>query len=172
VLDGDTLRRTTDLPQLDDLYSHTSDCRQWIRKNNTLDADFDVIYSEYELEDGHTRMGCGRVWLMVNLCLPSPDHARLKQLHEDHGRLFHRQWYASIHVEPFAFPQPRTIAPDGPIPYRWIRRLKVSSIEISLVEIGSPFSDLMNISDPSAKKRLKHERCELTLLGAWRLGDR
>jgi hypothetical protein len=144
----------------------------WINENNPLGADFDLFYSEYELEDGHTRMGCGRVWLMVNLCLPSPDHARLKQLHEDHGRLFHQQWYVSIDVEPFAFPQPRTIAPGGPIPDRWIRRLKLWSIEVLLVEIGVPFFDLMDMSDAHAKKRLEHERCERTLQGIWRLGDR
>jgi hypothetical protein len=38
------------------------------------------------------------------------------QLYEDHGRLFHQQWYVSIDVEPFAFPHPRPIAPEDPSP--------------------------------------------------------
>jgi len=85
---------------------------------------------------------------------PTPLSARprLKQLYEDHGRLFHQQWHVSIDLEPFAFPQPRTIAPGGPIPDRWIRRLKLSSIEVLLVEIGSPFFDLMDMSDARSQK--------------------
>ncbi|MFM1814801.1 MAG: hypothetical protein RLZ98_1496 [Pseudomonadota bacterium] len=132
------------------------------------DARLELIYYEYEGEDGSTRSGSGNVCICPALLLPTGLYDDLHRLVTTHQRWFKNQWCFVFDVPRFEFPPPRAIEKDSRIPDQWVHRSVLTSFEIVLFEIGIDPKVVVNlVYDRERNRVLQSIDCPKVEIGRW-----
>lgn len=131
------------------------------------DAIMELVLEEFETEDARLRTGSGQIGVSGSLVLPRHALDELKRLHQEHHKWLLRQWYFAFDVPQITFPAPRTIQPSSAIPDRWVKRIKVDEIAVTLLEWDIDPTSLTPMRFLERKRHLENTHFGHKTIGSW-----